>query len=417
MALPNKLSASAFLRGSTFSSTSRLRRTWNPSALKFMPAGWRSHSAQISGNKPMAQAASDAAQESAISSRIYTQGERILWVDLIDKIEYGIEEVVHYPPKVARKENPGDISGMMKQLKQFVKEDMMKAPSERIDSVVLYPAFPGDPTAKMWRVLDGLSPKHLEIFAPKEYEECYIRPLNALKHQWNNLESLTLHNICQADLMKCAPKVLSQISSLTLDHCRGTEYFPPAVTRLKHLRVLENSACDAFNYGANNIPNFAEALEVLEIESTDGYDCWDINDPQGIKDHLQKCTNLREFRLAAGYVDNLDNDLASYIPPSVEKLTLHFTRSLLFLHDIGDWTKHASDPTWLPHLKSFQLTVDPESCVRGLQCDVNSLHWTRNLENPPVEFSREAFDMEFERKRRLLYDVLRFNRPFIDLLT
>ena len=116
-------------------------------------------------------------------------------------------------------------------------------------------------------------PKHLEIFAPKKYEDCYIRPLNALKHQWNDIESLTLHNICQADFMKRAPKVLSQISSLTSDHCHGTAYFPPALTRLKHLRVLENSACDAFNYGANNISNFAEVLEVLEIESTDGYDC------------------------------------------------------------------------------------------------------------------------------------------------
>jgi len=108
----------------------------------------------------MTQSASDAAQDPAISTRIYTQSERILWVDLIDKIEYCMVEVVHYPPKVAPKENPvwsGDISGMMKQLKQFVKQDMRKAPSERIDSVVVYPAFPGDPKVKMWRVLDGFS--------------------------------------------------------------------------------------------------------------------------------------------------------------------------------------------------------------------------------------------------------------------
>ena len=46
----------------------------------------------------MAQSISDAAQEPVISRRIRsdTQGERILWVDLTDKIEFGVGEVVHY---------------------------------------------------------------------------------------------------------------------------------------------------------------------------------------------------------------------------------------------------------------------------------------------------------------------------------
>ena len=170
-----------------------------------------------------------------------------------------------------------------------------------------------------------------------------------------------------------------------------------------------------FSYGVDHVLNLTKVLEVLEIESTTRCDFANIYYPQDFKDRLRKCTNIREFRLAASYGNNLDTDLASYIPSSVEKLTLQFTRSLPFLHDIDDWTKHALDKTWLLLLKSFQLTIDRESRVGGLEDDEKSLEWTRNLENRPREFSPEAFDMEFEKKRRVLYDVLKYSRPFIDL--
>jgi hypothetical protein len=426
MALLNKLSSfSSFLCGSPFSVTSRLglRRTWNPSALKFTPSG-RFHSAQISRNEPVAQSASDAAEEPVIPHHIWsdTQGERILWVDLADTLEYGVGEVVHglyfessYLKK--KKEKGKQVRERLKMsttLRRLVKKDMRKAPSERIDSVVWHTSYGEEPTAQMWRVMDGLSPKHLELFASEEYEDCCIKPLNTLRHQWNDLESLTLRNICEHDFMKDAPEVFSRIFYLTLDHCCGPAYFPPSVTRLKHLRALENDSCDTFCYGIDNVPNLAKVLEVLEIESTNGCDFAYIYYPQDFKDRLRKCTNLREFRLAASYQDSLDTDLASYIPSSVEKLTLQFTRSLPFLHDMGDWTKHASDKTWLPHLKSFQMIIDRESRVGDLEGDEKSSEWTKNLENPPREFSPEAFDMEFEKKRRVLYDVLKSSRPLID---
>ena len=230
MALLNRLSPlSALLSGSAFSLTSSLslRRTWNTSALKSTPTGRRFHSAQISKNKSMAQSISDAAQEPVISRRIRSdiQGERILWVDLTDKIEFGVGEVVHYSPNVASTKEgrqAGEIWKMMEKLRRFVKEDMRKAPSERIDSVAWYTFLPGEPTGEMWRVLDGLSPKHLELFASMNYEDCHTKPLNGLRHQWNDLESLTLRNLCKPDFMKRAPKVFSRISSLTLDHCSGT---------------------------------------------------------------------------------------------------------------------------------------------------------------------------------------------------
>ena len=46
---------------------------------------------------------------------------------------------------------------MTKEIRKFVIEDMKKASSERIDSVVWYTYDQLQPTARMWKVLDGLS--------------------------------------------------------------------------------------------------------------------------------------------------------------------------------------------------------------------------------------------------------------------
>ena len=419
----NKLSPfSAFLYGNPFSLTLRLslRRPWNPFTFKFM-ARWRLHPPQISIMKPMAQSTlSDSGQ--AISSCIQgtTQGKHILWVAVDHTSQYGLGEMILYSPRVtSRKRNfLNENLRMIKKLRKFVKEDLQKAPSERIDSVLLYADYSDEPTTKLWHALDGLAPKHLELIASVDCEDCHVEPLNTLKHQWNDLESLTLHNICEPNFLTRAPNVFSQISSLTLDHCCSIEDFPIALTGLKHLRILENNACDMFGNAVDNIPSdMTNGLEVLEIESTNGCDFACAYDPQDFRDRLRKCTNLSEFRLAASYRDSLDTDLASYIPPFVEKLALRFTRSLPFLHDIDDWIMHACDRTWLPYLGSFQLTVDPESRVRGLKGDAKSGQWTRILENPPRKLSPEAFDKEFERKRGVLYAVLKSCRPGIDLLT
>jgi len=256
-------------------------------------------------------------------------------------MKYGLGEVVKYPDDSA---GTWSWNHMLKKLRQLVKEDMQKAPSERIDSVLWYPRFEIEPTAREWKTLDGLSPKHLALFPTPDIISCRIKPLNTLQHQWNDLESLTLHNIGACGFIKRAPKIFCQISSLTLNHCVGPEHFPRDLTRLKHLRTLENGACDMFCYGVDNVANFTKFLEVLEIESTNGCDL-NMYYPQDFKDRLRKCTNIREFRLTAGYMDSLDTYLAFYIPPSVEKLTLRYTRSLPFLHYFGDWIEHASDKT------------------------------------------------------------------------
>jgi len=250
-------------------------------------------------------------------------------------------------------------------------------------------------------------------------EDCNVEPLKDFEHKWNDLDTLTLSGICDHNFMGNPPAVFSRISSLRLEFCCGLNFIPPAATRLKHLRISENNVCDMFIYAVDHNPHFPRVLEVLEIKCTNGCDFRRSYGPQDFRDRLPKCTNLREFRFTSAYSHNMDTNLASYIPPSVEKLTLSFSRSIPFLHDLEEWIKYASDLTWLPHLKSFQLNIDPQSRVGGF--DGESLGWGENprkLENPqaPRELTPEAFDVEFEGKRTVLYDVLKSTRPFMNLL-
>lgn len=385
---------------------------------------WKNYSTQSSSIKSLAQPTYDVGLQPVISlpkRRSRIGGKHILWVDL-EELKYGQGEVVHYSVDVNstnwdRLDEVLHKLEMMNKLKQYIEADARKPPSERIDSVQWNVETGYEPTEEMWQILNGLfSPKHLELAGGWD-EECNVKPLKALEHQWSDLDTLTLTGICDQDFMGNAPNVFSQISSLTLDFCCGLNFIPPAATRLKHVRILENNACDMFIYAVDHNPYFPQVLEVLEIEGTNNCDFSCMYEPQDFRDRLLACTNLREFRFAAGYSDGLDTDLASYIPPSVEKLTLSFTRSLPFLHDFDDWIKHASDPTWLPHLKSFQLSIDPKSRVGGLEGEsLGWKEWPRKSENPPPELTPGAFDMVFEEKRTALYDALKSTRPSMDLL-
>jgi len=195
----------------------------------------------ISSIKPIAQFTSHAGQDLGTYDRILdtTQGKHILWVDL-DTREYGLGEVVKYSPYISswRTWKGLGIPEMLKQLRQSVKEDMEKAPSERIDSVVWYTFFPGEPTARMWEVLDGLSRKHLQLI-PLMHNSCRIKPLNTLHHQWNDLESLTLHNIGDRDFMKCAPKIFSRLLRWTIALAQNNSHpLSPASSTYAHWRMV-----------------------------------------------------------------------------------------------------------------------------------------------------------------------------------
>ena len=156
----NKLSPfSAFLHGSPFSLTLRLslRRPWNPFTFKLM-ARWRFHPPQIM--KPMAQfTLSDSGQAVSSCMQGTTQGKHIFWVAVDHTSQYGLGEMVLYSPRVTsrRRSFLNENLRMMKKLRKFVEEDIQKAPSERVDSVLLYADYPDEPTTKLWHTLDGLS--------------------------------------------------------------------------------------------------------------------------------------------------------------------------------------------------------------------------------------------------------------------
>jgi hypothetical protein len=105
---------------------------------------------------------------------------------------------------------------------------------------------------------------------------------------------------------------------------------------------------------------------------------------------------VRRCLLAANYPDSVDTDLASYIPSAIEKLSLRFSRSLPFLHDINDWIKHTSDGTWLPHLKSFQLIVDPKAVSEAWK--YVSLYFVPLVRAPLV--TTKYWPCRFEKRRK-----------------
>lgn len=350
--------------------------------------------------------------------KMRTKGNRILWLEsTLAWGIYGSGKVNSVADGDQKATSPEKEKEWGKRIKELVADDARKPPTERIDSVAWFVKHGNQPTTWMWKALDGLSPKHLHIVCGFD-EECRIKPLRNLQHQWVELETLTLTNNINPDIFKESPEVLSQITSLTLDHCCAWDLVPSNAKRLKDLRIFENNACDMFCYAVDDKrnPGFAKQLEVLLIQTTNGCDMGGRYEPKGFRLRLQRCTKLRELHYTAGMINNLDVRLAEYIPKSVEKLTLGFTRSLPFLREFGDWIECASDPTWLPRLKSFKMTVDSGSRVKDLRRRRHHPPWNGVVVDPSPDFTAERFDQEFEAKRRKLYDLIKSNKPSVELL-
>ncbi|PPQ80656.1 hypothetical protein CVT26_007120 [Gymnopilus dilepis] len=299
-----------------------------------------------------------------------------------------------------------------KRMKTLVEDDVRRLPSERIDSVAWYVDYEDWPTVDMWQALDGLSPKHLNMLAG--YNEGYeVEGLAALRQPWDELETLRLTSLTGSSAIEKAPECFSRISSLSLYYCCAHNLVPRNAKRLKRLWITENNACDMFCYAVDHEgnPGLAEQLEVLGIETTNGCDMSHAFEPEDFRERLKKCTNLRELHYFADGSESLDVMLAGYIPNSVEKLTLGFTRSLPFLRNFDDWTSYATNSTWLPRLKSFKMTIDRGTSVMDL---VDKDGWER-VAVDANEVPPSVFDQEFEVKKNHLYDLLRSNKPDIDL--
>ncbi|KAF8877566.1 hypothetical protein CPB84DRAFT_1794797 [Gymnopilus junonius] len=342
-----------------------------------------------------------------------TKGQRILWLE--SKMAWGIYGTGEFYTlqNVAWEKREEEWA---KKIKEIVKEDTEKPDAERIDSVAWLVEFSSEPTAEMWQALDGLSPKHLHMLAGFA-EESTIAPLGALKHQWTRLETLTLSNETNDEFLKGAPKVLSRITSLSLDYCFTQNLAPPHATRLKELHIVKNNACDMFCHAVDNKRNagLAKQLKVLEIDTTNGCDLQGPYTPRGFRLRLKKCTNLRELTYAADAQNGLDVRLTEYIPDSVEKLTLEFSRSLPFLREFYDWIESAADSTWLPRLKTFKMSIDPKSRLRDMRRVRNSPRYGVDV-NPYLDFTAKRFDLEFGEMRRQVYDFLNSRQPAVECL-
>jgi hypothetical protein len=148
-----------------------LRRTWNP---RTIASARKTYSTQSSSIKALALPTSGVVGRQPVTSPakrlLRTKGKHILWVDLAE-FKYGQDEVVYYSADV-NSTNWNWLGKvlemirkleMMNKLKQFVEADILKPPSERIDSVQWNVNDGYEPTEEMWQVLNGLSlPKAFE---------------------------------------------------------------------------------------------------------------------------------------------------------------------------------------------------------------------------------------------------------------
>ncbi|KAF8962399.1 hypothetical protein BDZ97DRAFT_2076398 [Flammula alnicola] len=333
-------------------------------------------------------------------------GRRVLSIELEPRAQANFD----YPPHQDLETRVLAIEQkIIENIKEIVAEDIRAVPSERIDSVVFGPTRLFQPRKEICQALVGLLPNHLTIYAGWE-ETANVRDFDVLQHQWTDLQSLYLQDICDDVEL---PALFSQISSLTLNCCCGLEFIPPGgATRLKHLRIRENDAFRMFRMAFDGNPDLATSLEVLDVESMNGHDRLSASE---LEDSLKRCMKLRELRLAVGYHNGLDATLASCIPSSVEKLDLKFSRSLPFLQSFDDRIDRAKDSSWLPLLASFQMSIDAKSKVAESSeyCPFSS----DVSKEPTFQLSVESFDLAFETKRKALYDVLRYTRPQIELIS
>ncbi|KDR81045.1 hypothetical protein GALMADRAFT_1358150 [Galerina marginata CBS 339.88] len=349
-----------------------------------------------------------------------TKGKRILWIDLS-----------YVKPTAPRGTDPAVyIEEMEESARRVVVRDMQGNLDERIDTVRIdVDSFP-DPAPEMWQALDGLSPKHLDLRCGFD-EDIQFLELNDLRHQWKRLESLSLNSFSTSHITSSdqVPRVFSRISCLELVYCGNFNFIPPGgATKLSHLRIFQNDACEMFIRIIDGNPDVAKTLKNLDIESKNSCDYEMEFDPADFRIRIQQCINLRVLRLSLGSKDGMDLDLAGFIPPSVEQLDMEVTRSFTFLRDMDDWMRRASDVAWLPNFKSFRISLDSGSAVTDLRqpdafpgawpeedSETREEHPIQTIKLTPSPALSQSFDQEFEKKKKSLNNLLKARNPSVDI--
>ncbi|CAA7265005.1 unnamed protein product [Cyclocybe aegerita] len=235
-------------------------------------------------------------------------------------------------------------------LRHVTQEDMMKSPSERIDTLCF-----SAPRDAQWPAVDGLSPTHLEVQANVD-ESIDLSPLDKFKNPWTALRSLRMGGVCS--FSEWPAVIAGQVESIDLTYSHAIHWtssggFP----NLKRLKMEENNAIDMFLFAMKEIPGLLARLEVLHLQSTNGCDLQYDFTPRNLQMKLRRCHVLKDLCIALAQEDS-DLGLARYLPRSLERLEFHCTMSRAMSEDLDEWVAHANNPKWLPSLKHFVLKYD-----------------------------------------------------------
>lgn len=278
-------------------------------------------------------------------------------------------------------------------VKDAVLANTQTPPFERFDTLKIGPTDSGIFDKEIFDALDGISPKHLEVF-DGFHEYCDLQCLSIvpkLKFPWTELESMKV-----AAVNSSIPKngdfpenILSRITYLNLEYSCSNSF--TGLTNLKKLRVVMNASMDTFMSIFDNNP-IAKVLESLELSSPDPCDLSHQYTIKKFRARLKQCNRLQELKLRMN--TSYDTGYVSCIPQSLEKLEFCGSTSPHMLRDLGTWIHSAKQPTWLPRLKFI--------CVR-FDIELGNLYYgqSQNL----VEIAK------LEKQRDILYRILEAREP------
>lgn len=259
-----------------------------------------------------------------------------------------------YPDPGSSERASVDVSPFHQRLKTLIRTWADEKSYDAIDMVCLKGTGYYLPNETTWKALDGLKPKHLEIVGGWD-EECNMKPLDGLQQKWD-LETLTLAGLAGTTRV---PSAFCGLKTLTMDYCSGFEFNPPGqLNTLRHLTITGNDNLDMFTALCKFNPAVPGFLQTLDLQCGPRIGNYELKQ---FKQSLAQCTALLRLRLVLGGPGKINPYLGAVriLPSSVEHLTYRGIPAMS--RDLPQWVKSATDPTWLPHLKtiSFGFNVSP----------------------------------------------------------
>ena len=278
-------------------------------------------------------------------------------------------------------------------VKDAVLANTQASPFERFDTLIIGPTDSDTFNKELFDALDGISPKHLEVFDGL-HEYCDLQCLSIvprLKFPWTKLESMKVSAL-NPSISKNGhfpENIFSRITYLDLEYTCSNSF--TGLTNLKKLRAFMNRSMDTFVTIFDNNP-IAKVLEKLEISSPHPFDLFQQYSIKDFRARLKQCNRLQELKLRMN--TSYDTGYVSCIPQSLEKLEFCGSTSPHMLRDLGTWIHSAKQPTWLPRLKF--------TCVR-FDIELNDLLHGQSQNS--VEMAK------LEKQRDILYRILEAREP------